>query len=322
MKIRTLKLQNARFGRQWCDEVEHHWVYDDFLARPEWKEGWVSFDCALYEPADDRVYLGITSFDAGQILMAYDRKAGRFMELGYSRVADPFDAKLHRSLVKGPDGCVYAAPALLHCPDRYLEAPGAAVVRFDPARGQIEKLGIVLPHVYVQSLILDQPGEVAYCLCFAPEYLAAYDLRTGRSRVLALLGSGYGGMAQGENIVPDDRGCVWSSWSLTRAWQTEPGPDAIRLCKYDPREDRMVFFQKGLPRPDGSYGYAKVEALFNLGDGTLYASGANGSLYRIDPDTAEAQWLFTPVADRPSRLASRPAGEAKPVATAFNPTRT
>ena len=30
------------------------------------------------------------------------------------------------------------------------------------------------------------------------------------------------------------------------------------------------------------FGFAKVESFFNLGDGSIYASGANGSLYRID----------------------------------------
>ncbi|MBC8871684.1 MAG: hypothetical protein H8E44_19835 [Planctomycetes bacterium] len=304
MQIKSLKLKDCYYGNQWFDEIEHRWVYDDFVAEKDWQKGWISFDCALYNPSDDRVYLGITCFDANDVFKTYDRQTGQFVDLGYSRVADPFDAKFHRSLVKGSDGCLYAAPALLHCPDKYLEAPGAAVVKFDPATGHIEKLGVVLPHVYVQSLVLDPQQDVAYCLCFAPEYLASYNLRTGEAKTLGLLGSGYGAMAQGENIALDDRGCVWSNWSLTRAWQNEPGPDAIRLCKYDPREDRIVYFQKGLPHPDGSYGYAKAEALFNFGDGAMYASGANGSLYRIDPDSGDAEFLFTPTPDRRSRLSS------------------
>jgi len=44
--------------------------------------------------------------------------------------------------------------------------------------------------------------------------------------------------------------------------------------------------------------------LFNLGTGCLYASGGNGSLYRIDTETGRAEYLGTPVADRPSRLSS------------------
>ena len=36
----------------------------------------------------------------------------------------------------------------------------------------------------------------------------------------------------------------------------------------------------------------------------MYASGGNGSLFRIDPETGSATYLFTPIEDRPSRLAS------------------
>jgi outer membrane protein assembly factor BamB len=86
--------------------------------------------------------------------------------------------------------------------------------------------------------------------------------------------------------------------------------DAYRLCKYDPRQDRIVFFQKGLPKPDGTHGTAKVETFFNFHDGWIYASGANGSFYRIDPRTGDATWLFTPTKDRPSRLSALvPAGD-------------
>jgi hypothetical protein len=304
MKIRSLRLEDVQFGNRWFDEVEHRWHYDDFLANQDWRQGWISFDCALYRPEDDRVYLGITCFDANGIFKAFDRKTDRFVDLGYHHVADPFDAKFHRSLVAGPGGCLYAAPALLHCVDKYRQAPGAAIVKYRPGDGKVEKLGIPVPHVYVQSLVIDAQGAMLYLLCFAPEYLAAYDLETGQGRVLGLLGSGYGGMAQGENIVLDDEGCVWSGWSLTRAWQDEPGPDATRLLKYDPRQDRIVFFQTGLPHPDGKYGYAKAEGLFNLGDGFIYASGANGSLYRVNPADGEAQFLFTPTPDRRSRLSS------------------
>jgi hypothetical protein len=60
----------------------------------------------------------------------------------------------------------------------------------------------------------------------------------------------------------------------------------------------------GLPSLNGDHGYAKAEAFFNFHDGFLYASGANGSFYRIDPETGTAEHLFTPTPDRPSRLSS------------------
>jgi hypothetical protein len=301
--IKSLKLRQESFGNQWFDEVLDHWHYDDFIQNPQWRQGWVSFDCALYRPEEDRIYLGITSFDA-DIFKAYDRKRNVFLDLGYHQIANRFDGKFHRSLVQGSDGCIYAAVALLHDVDKYLEAPGSPIVKYDPRTGTLTKLGIPFPHVYIQSLILDNQADMLYGMCFPPEMLVSFDLKTGESRNLGLVGSGIGGMTQGENLVLDDEGCVWCNWSLTRAWQEPPGADAMRFCKYDPRQQRMIFLDRGLPFPDGRYGTVRPEAYFNFHDGYLYASGFNGSLYRIEPQTGNATFLFTPTPDRPSRLTS------------------
>lgn len=47
-----------------------------------------------------------------------------------------------------------------------------------------------------------------------------------------------------------------------------------------------------------------MEGIFNLGEGRMYCSGANGSIFRLDTQTGNAAYLATPIADRPSRLAS------------------
>jgi len=297
----------VKFGNQWFDETLDHWEYDDYRADSRWSAGWISMDCCLYNDDDDRVYLGITSF-VSDIFKAYDRRSRKFVDLGYERVVDPFDAKFHRSLEKGEDGCLYAAIALLHDVDRFFEAPGGAIVKYDPASGLLTKMAIPLPHVYIQSIALDNSRDTIYCQCFPPEHLASYNILTGKTRDHGLIGSGIGGMAQGENIVLDDSGCVWCDWQVTRAWQSAPGVDAARLCKFDPEQDKIVFFRNGLPRPDGKYGSEKAEGFFNFHDGFIYASGANGSLYRIDTQTGEAKYLFTPIPDRRSRLASMALG--------------
>lgn len=308
MKIRSIKLYDAHFGTQWRDEIEDRWEYADFIAHGEWAQKWISFDCSLYNPDDDRVYLGITSFRA-DIFKAYDRKSDRFIDLGYGRVADRFDAKFHRSLERGADGALYGACALLHCVDRFERAPGSAIIRYDPKSGEIAKLGIPLPHVYIQSIALDAKRGVIHCQCFAPEKLVTFDLKTGKSKDHGLIGTGIGGMCQPENICLDDEGCAWSSWQLTRAWQDRPGVDCQRLCKIDPAGERVVFLKHGLPRADGSYGTVKAEGLFNFHDGYMYASGGNGGLFRIDPESGRAEHLFTPITDRPSRLAAMAVGK-------------
>ena len=302
MKVRALKLQDVEYGNQWQDEIEDHWEFDDFRADPAWREGWISMDSVFYNGDDDRVYLGITSF-AADIFRAYDRKSGEFVDLGYRGIADTFDAKFHRSLVKWErDGCLYGAIALLHDVDRYWEAPGGAIVRYDPSSGELEKIGIPLAHHYIQSVCLDQERGVLYGFTFTPERMFRFDLVSRRPDDLGPISSGMC-MAQGENIELDAQGCAWSGWSVTRAWQNASGVDAYRLCKFDPREDRIRFLDAGLPKRDHTYGYTRVEGLFNL-NGRMFASGDNGSLYRVDTDTGEGTYLSTPISDRRSRLAS------------------
>lgn len=308
MKIRSLKLQKQSYGDAFETTVKDHWDYDDFKHGPtaehsRWRTGWISFDCAVYEPTNDRIYAGITSFDA-DIFRAYDRKTDRFIDLDYARVVDPYDAKFHRSLERAPDGTLYAGIALLHCSDHYLDAPGGALLRYDPRTGTMTKLGIPMPHAYIQSIALDTKRETIYAMMIGPEKLCSFNLRTGQVKDFGLIGIGIGGLAQGENLCLDDAGGVWCGWQLTRAWQHQVGPDCNRLCKIDPDQQKIIYYQHGLPRPDGEYGTVKVEGLFNLGDGAMYASGGNGSIFRIDPSNGKAECIARPITDRPSRLTS------------------
>ena len=301
MKIKAHKLRDRKFNN-WQSEVLDHWDYEDLLADRGWRKDWISFDCCAYVPETKRIYCGITSFDA-DIFWAYDRKSRHFVDCGFGKVRNPYDAKFHRSLVRWEkDGCLYAAIALLHDPDRYWEAPGGAIVRYNPLTGDICKLAIPLPHIYIQSICLDQKQGMIYGQAAFPERMFKFDLITGRSEDLGPL-TGIG-MGQGENIELDDEGCAWAGWMMARAWQSAPGVDAHRLCKYDPRQGLIIYFKGGLPNPDGSYGFQHVEGIFNLGGGKLFASGGNGSLYRINLKTGKAHYLFTPVSDQRSRLAS------------------
>jgi len=301
MKVRSIKLHDHDFGQQWVREIEHRWNYDDFLADPNWREKWISFDGVVYHKDQDKVYCGITSFDA-DIFKVWDRERQTFVDGGFGAVANPFDAKFHRSMQLATDGqTLYTATALLHDIDNFHQAPGGGVFKHDIATGETTKLGIPIPHVYIQSIALDEQRGVIYCMHFTPERLSVFDLHNKRGRDLGPIGSGMF-MAQGENVKLDDQGCAWCGWGVTRAWQDHWGPDATRLCKYDPEADAIVYYKTGLPTRDGSAGFAKVEGLFNLGAGCLHASGDNGSLYRINPETAEAEYLGTPIADQPSRL--------------------
>src|SRR5687768_149159 len=103
MKIRSLKLKNRDFGNEWHDKIEDHWNYQDFLNDPRWRHDWISFDGVVYHAPSDRVHCGITSFNA-DVYEAYDRKADKFVTLDFASVADPYDAKFHRSMELTQDG--------------------------------------------------------------------------------------------------------------------------------------------------------------------------------------------------------------------------
>jgi hypothetical protein len=302
MKIKTLKLKERHFTN-WHAEVENHWNYDDLRRDPAFLHDWISFDCCLFLPEQNRLYCGLTCLD-GDIFWAFDRDSQSFLNCGYKSLNDGFDAKFHRSLVRrDKDGCLYAATALLHDIDRYWEAAGGVIVKYDPAKGRLEKIALPMPHLYIQMICLDQQRDVIYGVTFTPERMFSYDLRTSSSRDLGPISSGFE-FTQGQNLEMDDEGCVWSPWSVTRAWQNSPGPDSKRLCKYDPRGDKMVYFKTGLPKPGKEAEYVKMDGLFNFGTGDLFATGGNGSLYRIDTETGKASYLGTPIEERPSRLSS------------------
>lgn len=302
MEVKALKLLDYSYRKQWENEIFNRWDYKNFKSHESWRKGWISMNCAYYNPDDDRIYLGITSFDA-DIFKAYDRKKQKFIDLGYSKTANPFDAKFHRSLVKGKDNCLYAAIALLHDCDNFLNAPGGSIVKYDLLSGTITKLTIPVPHTYIQSIAIDHERNMLYGQCFSPEYAFSFNLATGETKVIGLLGSGYGGLAQSESIVLDKYGCVWFCWSVTRAWQSSPGPDASRLCKYDPEKEGIVFFKHGLPKRNGEYGLAKVEAFFDFGKSDrIFASGDNGSFYQIDIESGKAEFIFNPLDEGKSRL--------------------
>ena len=304
VKATSLKIYDERYGSQWDDCVHYGWNYDDFLKDESWRTGNVSFDCLIWDKERDLVHSGITSF-AADITKAYDRKTGRFIDTGFSKVADKWDAKFHRSLARrDKDGCYYAAVALLHCVDHYGDAPGGAICKYDPINKTWSKLCIPIPHTYIQNIVIDETRDCIYCVTFAPEYLLRYNIESGNIENLGLIGSGIAGMAQCENFEMDDSGTLWGTWHITRAWSHDVGKNASRLLRVFPGSARIEFLQTGLPMRDGSFGFEKPEAFFNLGDGFIYTSAANGSLYKLDPETASTEYLFTPIDDRRSRLSS------------------
>lgn len=301
LEVKALKLRDTDFGNQWFDETEDRWNYDDYSSDKRWREDWISFDCLCYVPENDTVYAGITSFDA-DVFRGWDRKEGKWVSTGYERIANQYDAKFHRSLVYY-DNHLWGACALLHDIDRYWDAPGSPIIKYNPMTNDIKRFDPPVRHNYIQAIVIDEKRGILYGQTFTPEKLISYDINTGKTTEIGPIGSAMD-FAQGENIELDDDGNVWGNWTVTRAWQSSSGVDKNRLFKYSPEIGKIEYFKTGLSKLDGSYGYDKAEAIFNLGTGCLYASGANGSIHRIDTKTGKAEHVCTPIPDRRSRLAA------------------
>ena len=153
MKVTALKIKDRHFSN-WHSEVENRWNYDDLIADPAWRTDWISFDSCLFVAEQNRLYIGLTSIE-GDIFWFFDRASRSFVSCEYKKLNHPFDAKFHRSLLRrNKDGCLYAATALLHDIDRFWEAPGGAIVRYDPASGKLEQIAVPLPHIYIQGIFL------------------------------------------------------------------------------------------------------------------------------------------------------------------------
>ncbi|MCC6679939.1 MAG: hypothetical protein IT445_03460 [Phycisphaeraceae bacterium] len=309
MKTRAIKLKDAHFSN-FHSEVVGKWNYADLVSgqHPDWFHDWVSFDCLLADDARDTIWCGLTCL-ATDIFYRYDRKHDRFASMNFQQVADRYDAKFHRSLLFDDDGGMWAATALLHDIDRYHDAPGGALVHFDPVSEQLKIVARPMPHHYIQSITMDRRRGIIYGLTFTPERLFSYEVATGNVTDLGPVGSGFA-MAQGQTVVIDRQGTCWGTWGVTRAWLYERGPDEFRLWRYRPDHGRIEYLDHGLPRLHGRTGSAGLDGAHLGPDGVLYMGTVEGLLCRLDPESAQVEAIGKPgPARRLAGMANGPDGK-------------
>ncbi len=290
MRVKAYKLKNSRFDK-FLDEWKK-WDYKDFLEKPDYFHNWISFDCLLADDKRNTIWCGLTCFDTN-IFYGFNINNKTFRSMGYNKIADRYDAKFHRSLLMDNDGTIWAATALLHDIDRWDEAPGGSIVRFNPETEKIKRVCQPLPHHYIQSIDIDKKRNIIYGVTFTPEKLFSYEMKTGKVKNLGLTGSG-ASLAQNENIVVDKKGRVWAFWSVARAWLPNSGPDAVRLCYFDPDKNKIIYLDYGLPLLNGERGYAHGDGLHLGPDGKIYAGSSEGGFFVIDPDTPKIKKIGKP----------------------------
>jgi len=241
--------------------------------------GRVAFTCMLWHPEQKVMYCGLTAAD-GDLLYSLDVANDEFTSMGFDRLAEKHDVKLHRSMELDDDGTVYSATACLHNERQRLEAPGGRIFRFTPSTGQIEILARPVEYDYIQTISLDRKRRIIYGFTYPVFKFFRYDIDANATRNFDYMGS----ITHISAI--DDDGCIWGTW----------GRRAHCLFKYSPDEDRITWFDHGvLPRGQGDSvmypGAGPVDVMLNCGDGHLYVGTTTGELLRLDPRTAQLKYL-------------------------------
>jgi streptogramin lyase len=289
LKTRALILKNETFEDL---HDQQNWDYNQMTAHHGRAKNWISFDSLTYNPADDCVYCGITDF-SNDIFYRYRRADDRFECLNFQTITDRYDAKFHRSLELDTDGVLWAATAMLHDVDRFGQAPGGSIVRYDTKSGKLEKVAVPFPHIYIQSLVLDRERRLLHGVTFTPERLFTYNIRTGEVVDHGPIGSGIE-MAQPEKPVLDSRGRLWCTWGVTRAFMDSTGAHPIRLLSLDPDTNTVKYYDHGIELL-GRYDKGRVDSLVAGRDGNVYIGSSLGALYRLEPETAKVTYLGKPV---------------------------
>lgn len=293
MQVRAIKLVDEHF-KDAISAPQGVWDYDEFLKPTSraYFDGWISFDCLLADDKRDVVWVGLARMNA-DIFHVFDRRTRKFKSMNYRKVGDRYDAKFHRSLLFDADGKIWAATALLHEIDRFMEAPGGAIVRFDPDTKVLNVVGRPLPHHYIQSIEIDRKRGLLYGQTYCPEVFFAYDMKSGAVRELGPISSGIG-LSQAEQLSIDRNGTVWGQWGVGRAWANAPGPTQFRLWSYHPDEKKPRYRKIGCPRLDGGAGFARIDGTVTGPDGAVYVGTVEGLLCRIDPDREKIEAIGKP----------------------------
>jgi sugar lactone lactonase YvrE len=305
--LRDIKLQG------WKEKIVGRWSYRDLAADPNWFHGWISFDAVAYNPDDRCIYCGLNSLD-GDLLYRFDPLSGKFEGLNTRQWTDAYDVKIHRTILHNPlDRCLYFATSMLHDMDRQKEARGGKLVRFNPANGAYELLGVPAPRLYTQSIAADFGRNIVYSFTYPAEAVYRTATDTCTSQLVAYIGNAIL-FAQPHNAVVDKHGWLWGTWAETRAWDESFGGEPVRLFKYHPDDDCLVFFDYGLPRWEsreqllenpiaaGAVASALAETRHRQdfgfcdsmaydGERYIYAGTVAGVLCRIDPESGKVEKL-------------------------------
>jgi hypothetical protein len=287
LRCRAHKLFDGRFDN-W-DEVERTWTFEKLQASPEWRQKWISFDVVHCDTERGVVWCGIASM-ANDILSCFDPETGKFRSLGFAKVGDRFDCKIHKGFEEDGEGNFLFGTACLHDPNQQEEALGGKLVRFDPRAEKFEVLAVPVPKQYIQNIAYDKERRLIYGMTFPMEYLFCYDMNNGETKILGHVGGGqFMGQPHYPVVAPD--GTLWAAWGRSQAWVIKPGSNSC-LLRYHPDEGKVHYLTAG-PAQHGDPS-AAIDSFAIGPSGELYVGSVGGRLYVYDRESEELKLLGTP----------------------------
>ena len=236
-------------------------------------------------PGRGSVYCGVTN-TGGNILLEFRPKTGKFVSLGYAKLAEPCEVKIHRGLwLDEPANALYFGTATLSEIPQLVKAPGGRLVRYDIDQRRFETLGIPIQGNYIQATNVDARRGLMYSFSIWDFCFAVWSLK--RRKVVRVHP-----MASIVHVSAiDDDGGVWGTYSMYKQ----------AFFRYDPDRDELQFpegcaLPTALAASNLMYrGAGPVDGMINGGDGFMYVGSAMGELYRLDPRTHEIVYLGRPM---------------------------
>ena len=291
-KTRAYDLGVHRVSLGHVQATHGKWKWDDYATPKSPMHEWVSFTSLLYHPDNHLLYCGLTSWQCKNFF-SFDPETKEFTDLGFDKIGDRFDVKIHRSFELDDDGAIVSATAGMHSYTDHPEAPGGKLFTYDPKTGKYELLGTPSPNDYIQSIALDRKRKVIYGNGYPLNTMWGFDMKTRKPFPMKWIG--------GHKLRCDNEGCLWGQSSEMLRWPGineeaeqiagtvfKVGTRSPKLYKYTPDAGYTVFDSYLYPVNGQNPSIANMR---DGGDGYMYIGGSNGALYRVNKKSGECTFL-------------------------------
>lgn len=243
--------------------------------------------CELMLASDGMVYMGGTcKAGRGGLLACYNPATDQVTDLHLERYF-PFEEKIHRALVEGPDGIIYGGTGMnKDLAGSGFEYPGGHLFSYDPKTQNVEDLGIPVKGDLIFSINIDHAGENIYGGTYPSHSFFRYNIKTRRLENKGFICSYW---AYSYKYVIDKENCVYGTG------------DEGYFFKYNPREDSFRYTKAKLP--DNCFSLDCVVSHPQFG---MYCSshGDDGCdyVFRLDAEREKLEYIGKPTRGRTPAL--------------------